>query len=752
MTTQFYRRYVPPSSSTSLSHGAAESTPKRRKLELKHESSKTTTLIDTSKSPKKKRKKKEKKKSNADDVKQARSSIPGNHAVEDDVATAGLGNDRHKKLRSRLERSTKLAERLSNIKSQIGDKPTDRADQVDTGAVPKDEVRGLVFPEPPPPADADGQPLEVLSEWIRDPANCSVTSKVPLRSLLKNERMTKTLETNGYITATPIQAALLPMLSRGSDWYNGDICIASGTGTGKTLAFMAPLIESLRPSSIRRLRGLVIVPTREVVAQTLAVAELCAAKSGLLVGTTKGSKAISDERHLILRKVARYDPSRWQEKYGGEFDPLDFEPTDEDASDTDFAPLRGVENYVPEYRSKVDVLICTPGRLVEHMRTTKGFTLDHVDWLVVDEMDRLLDQSYQDWTELVIPALEHDASRMTVKDAVLAGLPHRALKRRVRKVIASATITTDPDKLAALRLWRPRLVLLEDNLADAPRQSAYQIPQALEENIIPVADAAEKPLLLVKLLDSVLGFDAPSAKKKASSIHNAVAISMDKSPKPDDTSSSGDDFSMEDEISSIDDETSSSGDSGSDASTNSSSAASSSGSESSSDPVLRVSRESVLVFTAKNENAMRLTRLLNILRPLYRIGTFTGSSRSSTRRKTLSAFRRGQIRVLIASNLASRSLNIEGLSHVINYDIPTSAEMYVHRVGRTARAGKSGTALTLLAHHEARWFWREIGKGETIMRSRKVDRGAAPVVEEQEREEYQQALDRLGREARGKGE
>ena len=108
--------------------------------------------------------------------------------------------------------------------------------------------------------------------------------------------------------------------------------------------------------------------------------------------------------------------------------------------------------------------------------------------------------------------------------------------------------------------------------------------------------------------------------------------------------------------------------------------------------------------------------------------------------------------MLVASDRASRGLDIQNLAHVINYDLPVSLTSYVHRVGRTARAGKEGTATTFVAHREARWFWNEIARSEQVKRGpgKKVSRMKLNLEPgDKERKRYEEALRQLGREARG---
>jgi len=112
----------------------------------------------------------------------------------------------------------------------------------------------------------------------------------------------------------------------------------------------------------------------------------------------------------------------------------------------------------------------------------------------------------------------------------------------------------------------------------------------------------------------------------------------------------------------------------------------------------------------------------------------------------------------VATDRASRGLDVPGLEHVISYDVPSSALTYVHRVGRTARAGKAGNAWTFLEHREGAWFWREIGgkvqsqntNAENFLhRKSKVKRIALSIEDNDLQEKYQVALRQLGQEARG---
>lgn len=123
--------------------------------------------------------------------------------------------------------------------------------------------------------------------------------------------------------------------------------------------------------------------------------------------------------------------------------------------------------------------------------------------------------------------------------------------------------------------------------------------------------------------------------------------------------------------------------------------------------------------------------------------------------------RQGKIRIIIATDRASRGLDLPELGHVISYDVPTNVTTYVHRVGRTARAGKVGKAWTLLAHREARWFWNQIGKASDqesgkmamVVREGKVQRCQLSLdtggVDQETKARYERALKQLGEEVVG---
>lgn len=216
---------------------------------------------------------------------------------------------------------------------------------------------------------------------------------------------------------------------------------------------------------------------------------------------------------------------------------------------------------------------------------------------------------------------------------------------------------------------------ITDNLLDPVE--LLELPSTLREVAIPVGDGSEKPLFLLTLMDSELALNAGSS----------------------DTIHGGD--SHPGETSDI----------------NGQSSTLNGGNE---DVTSGNSMSRVLVFTNNNEDAMRLSHIISSMRPemASRIGTLTKTT-SKSGRKTLSAFKAGKISLLIASDRASRGLDVPDLTDVVSYDMPRNETLYIHRVGRTARAGNFGTAWTFFSDTEARWFWRSIARTSSIQRHQK---------------------------------
>jgi ATP-dependent RNA helicase DDX51/DBP6 len=680
-------------------------------------------------------------------------------SVEEAVAEE---NSRHRKIRAKFEKSAKISARL--VKKSEESQANEGDQEEPEEAL---ETHGLVpLPQPEQlPGEAPNIGTSALPQWLAEPMVVSSKTRVPFKGLPLGHSTVASLESKGITEAFAIQAGVLPLLLPGDQAYRGDLCISAATGSGKTLAYVLPMVEALRGKPVTRLRGLIVVPTRELVTQVRDTLQLCVAGTGLKIGTAVGSKTLKEEQQLLMTKGQKYDPEGYKaaqlKKLDGDEDLMDWSndwslPDDDSDCHIDF---------VVDYTSSVDILICTPGRLVDHMRSTKGFTLEHVQWLIIDEADRLLDESFQQWIDVVLPALQAQPERVN-RIGILLESFHVRDERQIQKVILSATMTKDISKLMALQLRKPKLVVLGNShvkqLAAELSESAtslvtkdqadIELPATLREIAVPIKKMEEKPLYLLELLsattflkETLHNCEGPRPQMgRNENQYHPVSTSSDHSDSDISSSSLNTSSSASD---------TSSSDSGSDSNSSSSKPFMKELKPPPTTPGSSSAAHGVLVFTNNNENALRLARLLSLLRPSWasRIGSLTKSTATSTGRRTLAAFRNRRLSVLIASDRASRGLDIQDLAQVINYDMPTSVTSYVHRVGRTARASKEGVATTLVAHHEARWFWNEIARSGAVRRVGKVvtAENAGKGIGEEDRESYERALRKLGEEARG---
>ncbi|KAK4440192.1 DEAD-box ATP-dependent RNA helicase 1 [Sesamum alatum] len=479
-----------------------------------------------------------------------------------------------------------------------------------------------------------------LIPWMRDPVDISRYDSRPVGSLpFLDNRLKKALHNMGISSLFPVQVAVWQE-TIGPGFFERDLCINSPTGSGKTIAYALPIVQKLSTRFIKCLRALVVLPTRDLALQVKEVFDALAPAVGLSVGLAVGQSSIADEIAELIRKPT-LDADIW--------------------FDSEYVP--------PEQRSAVDILVATPGRLMDHINNTKGFTLEHLHYLVVDETDRLLREAYQSWLPNVLKlAYSQNQNPFPCTDGIVPtfgvlktirsfgrGKPHP----RLAKMVLSATLTQDPSKLAQLDLHYPLYL--------TTGQRRYQLPEQLKSFKV-LCKSKLKPLYLLALLESLQG-------------------------------------------------------------------------------------EKCIVFTSSVDSTHRLCTLLNFFDDLQiKIKEYSRLQRQSIRSKTLKAFRAGEIQVLISSDAMTRGMDVEGVKNVINYDMPPFIKTYIHRAGRTARAGQSGRCFTLLHKDEVKRFKRLL---------QKADNDSCPVYSvpsesvESFRSMYSTALERLKEsvesEKRGKG-
>jgi ATP-dependent RNA helicase RhlE len=348
--------------------------------------------------------------------------------------------------------------------------------------------------------------------------------------------LVQAVKAEGYTTPTPIQVQAIPYVLQGRD-----VLGCAQTGTGKTAAFALPTLQRLAastPGGTPKIRCLVVTPTRELATQV-------------------GESFETYGRGLDLYVTVIF---------GGV----------------------GQDKQVKELRQGVDILVATPGRLLDLMNQ-RLVSLQAVEVLVLDEADRMLDMGFI-----------HDVKK------ILTALPTQR-----QTLFFSATMPDEIESLVKSILKNPARV------AVAPVSSTAE---RVAQKVFFVHNG-DKRALLVKLLED------PSVTR-------------------------------------------------------------------------------ALVFTQMKHVANRVMEHLE--KAGISSAAIHGNKSQSARERALDGFKDGSVRVLVATDVAARGIDVDQISHVINYDLPNVPETYVHRIGRTARAGKSGEAWSFCEDGEERDFLRDI--------------------------------------------
>ncbi|HEY2248121.1 MAG TPA: DEAD/DEAH box helicase [Bradyrhizobium sp.] len=347
----------------------------------------------------------------------------------------------------------------------------------------------------------------------------------------------RALREENYVTPTPIQTQTIPLALTGRD-----VVGIAQTGTGKTAAFALPILHRLLQNRIKvqpkSCRVLVLSPTRELSGQIL-------------------DSFNAYGRHMRLSSTLTI---------GG-------------------VPMG---RQVRSLMGGVEVLVATPGRLLDLVQSN-GLKLGQVEYLVLDEADRMLDMGFI-----------NDIRKIVAK-----------LPARRQTLFFSATMPKDIAELAEAMLRDPARVAVTPAATTVER---------ITQRIIQV-DHAAKPALLAQLL-------------KQEAVDRA------------------------------------------------------------------------LIFTRTKHGADKVVK--GLARAGIAANAIHGNKSQNHRERTLAAFRSGEIRTLVATDIAARGIDVDGISHVVNFDLPNVPETYVHRIGRTARAGAEGTAISLVAGADEMAYLRDI--------------------------------------------
>jgi len=366
-------------------------------------------------------------------------------------------------------------------------------------------------------------------ETLEGPADTSVPepladAAIGFTDLGLSPKVLQSVHDAGYTTPTPIQRAAIPLALEGRDLIG-----LAQTGTGKTAAFTLPIIDRLLHGP-HRVRALILTPTRELAVQVEASFRKYGKHSGLVVAPIYGGVALEPQTKAL--------------------------------------------------RKGVDVVVATPGRLLDHLER-QNVVFDDLEVLVLDEADRMLDMGFAPQINRVVS--EIPKYRQTL--------------------LFSATMPPEVEALARKYLRKPQVVQVgrRSMAASTIAHAVYPVPRS------------RKTELLIDLL---------------------------KEEKMD----------------------------------------------------------SVLIFTRTKRDADRVVR--DLQHGGVPATAMHGDKSQNERTRALEDFKRGKIRVLVATDVAQRGLDINGISHVINFDVPQEPEDYVHRIGRTGRAEQTGDAYTFMAPDE----------------------------------------------------
>lgn len=538
-----------------------------------------------------------------------------------------------------------------------------------------------------------------------------------------NEDLARNLTESGITSFFPVQIDVVPKLMKQNLKQciePQDICVSAPTGSGKTLSYALPIVNTLLNECSPRLRALIMLPSRELANQVHEVFGKLTKNTFLKVALVTGQTDFEQEQRTLLGYLA----------------PSTGAPGTVRAIGSMFSNqhLYDFPDDTQLGKSNIDILVCTSGRLLDHLQLTKGFTLQYLRFLVLDEADRLLGNAYHGWVRSLVQSAsattqslskvsddsmplkkqrtvlhsEHLASAALEEDIVDSYL---SLKPPLQRLLFSATLTDNPSKLAMLGIYSPLLIhsssygppgaLTAGGVEGAPEDDGdedeqaaaepvdgtkvkFTLPAGLTESRL-ICESEQRPITLICLILEALGDGSDVTVAPGAETTQADAAS-DAAPNDEATTK----------------------------------ATSGKGANKHQHRGLCAEAGSMcIVFTSSVEETHRLCKLLQLLNgqldmngqytkgdikkqktPTFkfrgRVEEMSRNVRADERGRIMQACKAGEVSVLVSSDHMARGIDLPNIRMVINYDPPKHVKTYVHRVGRTARAKRTGHCISML--------------------------------------------------------
>jgi ATP-dependent RNA helicase DDX51/DBP6 len=316
-------------------------------------------------------------------------------------------------------------------------------------------------------------------------ADLTPSASAEIRNWKLSSHLIKRLQDNNITHLFPVQAAVVPLLLKTKTSTArispGDILCCAPTGSGKTLAYVLPIVDTLISRVIPRIRALVILPTRDLAAQVRHTFDTYIKGSNLKCIVLTGQSSFNQEVKSL------------------------------------FTDYNGDNSEEPV----VDILIATPGRLLDHLNNTSGFSLAHLRFLVIDEADRLLNQSYQNWLPNVLASAygedEKNTRKVQTRRYIESDFNQNPLLcyTPLQKLLFSATLNQNPAQIAPLKLFNTITISVEDSKSSCPKKRKVEdddalqmvLPPTLSEYFLVTQENDDKPLACLTLVfkDNISG-------------------------------------------------------------------------------------------------------------------------------------------------------------------------------------------------------------------------------------------------------